>query len=56
MTLHFTYEGGSVEIGGGRRKTGKGFKFKYCEEQAEDMFGSLSRSPMSNDRTRRPTE
>ena len=39
----------------GRRKTGKGFKFRYCEEQTKDMLGSLSRSPMSNDRTGRPT-
>lgn len=50
MTLHFTYEGDSAEVGGrvfrfskelGRRETGKGFKFTYYEPPIWAKFGSL---------------
>ena len=53
MTLHFTYEGDSAEV--------EGRVFRFSKElgrrvgASKDMLGSLSRSPMSNDRTRRPT-
>lgn len=41
MTLHFTYEGDSAEVGSGRRQTGKGFKFTYYEPPIRAKFGSL---------------